>query len=76
MRFLAFVLDERRQTAVAMEYNYGPVVPAAWKAIPADRHNIISGGPDVEKTAVFLNADWWAANLQPTTEKFQQWLLG
>lgn len=76
MRFLAFVLDERRQTAVAMEYNYGPVVPAAWKAIPADRHNLISGGPNVEKTAVFLNADWWAANLQATTEKFQQWLLG
>jgi putative spermidine/putrescine transport system substrate-binding protein len=76
MRFLAFILDERRQTAVAMEYNYGPTVPAAWKNIPAERHNLISGGPDVEKTAVFLNADWWAANLQATTEKFQQWLLG
>jgi putative spermidine/putrescine transport system substrate-binding protein len=76
MRFLAFVLDERRQTAVAMEYNYGPVVPTAWKNIPAERHNLISGGPNVEKTAVFLNADWWTANLQATTEKFQQWLLG
>jgi putative spermidine/putrescine transport system substrate-binding protein len=76
MRFLAFVLDERRQTAVAMEYNYGPTVPAAWKNIPAERHNLISGGPNVEKTAVFLNADWWTANLQPVTEKFQQWLLG
>jgi putative spermidine/putrescine transport system substrate-binding protein len=76
MRFLAFVLDERRQTAIAMAYNYGPVVPAAWKNIPAERHNLISGGPDVEKTAVFLNADWWTANLQATTEKFQQWLLG
>lgn len=76
MRFLAFVLDERRHVAVAMEYNYGPVIPSAWKSIPAERHNLISGGPNVEKTAVFLNADWWAANLQPTTEKFQQWLLG
>jgi len=76
MRFLAFVLQERQQTAVAMEYNYGPIVPSAWKNIPKDRYNLISGGPDVEKTAVFLNADWWAANLQTTTEKFQQWLLG
>jgi putative spermidine/putrescine transport system substrate-binding protein len=76
MRFLAFVLDERRQVAVAMEYNYGPIVPSAWKHIPAERHNVISGGPDAEKTAVFLNSDFWAANLQPITEKFQQWLLG
>lgn len=76
MRFLAFVLQERSQIAVAMEYNYGPVVPSAWKSIPAERHGLISGGPDAEKTAVFLNADWWAANLQSTTEKFQQWQLG
>jgi putative spermidine/putrescine transport system substrate-binding protein len=76
MKFLAFVLDERRQVAVAMEYNYGPIVPSAWKHIPAERHSIISGGPDAEKTAVFLNSDYWAANLQPVTEKFQQWLLG
>lgn len=76
MRFLNFVLQVRQQVAVAMEYNYGPVVPAAWKDIPKDRYNLISGGPNVEKTGIFLNSDWWAANLQDATEKFQQWLLG
>lgn len=76
MKFINFVLQVRQQIAIAMAYNYGPVVPAAWDQIPAERLSIISGGPATKGKAVFLNSDWWAANLEKTTEEFRQWLLG
>ena len=76
MKFLNFVLQERQQVAVAMAYNYGPVVPAAWDKIPAERLPIISGGPATKGKAVFQNGQWWAENLEKTTEQFRQWLLG
>jgi putative spermidine/putrescine transport system substrate-binding protein len=76
MKFLAYVLSVKAQVAEALEYNYGPVVPKAWDQIPADRLKIISGGPSTGGKAVFLNSDWWAANLERTTEQFHQWLLG
>jgi putative spermidine/putrescine transport system substrate-binding protein len=76
MRFLNHVLSVKAQVAVAMEYNYGPVVPEAWKLIPKDRLDIISGGPASEGKAVFQDATWWAANVEAATEKFQQWMLG
>ena len=76
MKFLAHVLSVKSQVAVALEYNYGPIVPKAWDQIPKERLNIISGGPATKGKAVFLNADWWAANLERTTEQFQQWLIG
>ena len=76
MQFINHVLKVQQQVAIAMAYNYGPVVPAAWDQIPADRQNIVSGGPATKGKAVFLNSDWWAANLEKTTEDFRQWLLG
>jgi putative spermidine/putrescine transport system substrate-binding protein len=76
MKFLAHVLKVESQVAVAMAYNYGPIVPKAWEQIPADRLPIISGGPATAGKAVFLNAEWWAQNLEKTTEQFRQWLLG
>ncbi len=76
MKFINFVLQIRQQVAVAMAYNYGPIVPAAWEEIPKERLNIISGGPATKGKAVFQNGQWWAENLEKTTEQFRQWLLG
>jgi putative spermidine/putrescine transport system substrate-binding protein len=76
MKFLNYVLSVKAQVDIAMEYNYGPVVPEAWEQIPKERLNIISGGPASKGKAVFQNATWWAANLEKTTEQFQQWMLG
>jgi putative spermidine/putrescine transport system substrate-binding protein len=76
MKFLAYALQVKSQVAIALAYNYGPVVPKAWDEIPADRLKIISGGPATAGKAVFLNAQWWAQNLEKTTEQFQQWMLG
>lgn len=76
MKFLAHVLKVQSQVAIALAFNYGPVVPKAWEQIPADRLPVISGGPSTAGKAVFQNATWWAQNLEKTTEQFRQWLLG
>ncbi|HLI11652.1 MAG TPA: ABC transporter substrate-binding protein [Alphaproteobacteria bacterium] len=76
MKFLAYVLRVKSQVAIALAYNYGPVVPKAWDEIPPDRLKIISGGPSTKGKAVFLNSQWWAQNLEKTNEQFQQWMLG
>jgi putative spermidine/putrescine transport system substrate-binding protein len=76
MKFLNHVLKVESQVAIALAYNYGPVVPKAWELIPKERLNIISGGPASAGKAVFQNSQWWAQNLEKTTEQFRQWLLG
>jgi putative spermidine/putrescine transport system substrate-binding protein len=76
MKLLAHIFKVESQVAIATEYNYGPVFPKALEQLPPDRLNVISGGPSSKGKAVFLNADWWGANLQGTTEQFQKWLLG
>lgn len=76
MKLLAHIFTLKSQVAIATEYNYGPVFPKALEQLPPDRLNVISGGPASQGKAVFLNADWWGANLQSTTEQFQKWMLG
>src|SRR5699024_649635 len=53
MQFLNYVLGVERQVAIAMEYNYGPVVPAAWDQIPEERRKIESGSPEATRNGVF-----------------------
>ena len=76
MKLLSHIFTLKSQVAIATEYNYGPVFPKALDQLPPERLNVISGGPSSKGKAVFLNADWWGANLQSTTEQFQKWLLG
>ena len=76
MQLLKHIFTLKSQVAIAMEYNYGPVLPKALEQLPPERLNVISGGPASKGKAVYLNADWWGANLQSTTEAFRQWLLG
>lgn len=76
MKLLGHIFTLKSQVAIAMEYNYGPVLPKALEQLPPERLNVISGGPASQGKAVFLNANWWGSNLQSTTEQFQKWLLG
>lgn len=75
MQFLAYALSPEAQAAVAMEYTYGPVVPAAWDLIPPERAAILSGAPASAANAIYLDTGWWSENLEATNEKFQMWLL-
>lgn len=76
MRFLAFTLTPQAQADVAMEYFYGPVTAEAWKLIPEETVSELSGSPAMTEHAIYLNADYWAENLESASEKFHTWLLG
>ena len=73
MKLLAYALSVEGQTAIAMAYTYGPVVPAAFKAIPAERASMLSGGPQQQGKFVLLDAAWWGKNTEVATEKLNAW---
>lgn len=75
MRFIAYSLTPQAQAAIALAYTYGPVVPAAFDLIPAERASILSGGPQM-KNPVVLGEKWWGKNLDAVTERVTEWKLG
>lgn len=76
MQFLNYVLTPEAQAAIAMAYTYGPVTPAAFEMVPADRARILSGGPQQRGKYLLANEHWWGDNLATTTEKLNAWRLG
>lgn len=76
MQFLAYALTPEAQAAIAMAYTYGPVVPKAFEMIPAERANILSGGPQMSGHAIVLGEKWWGENLATVTEEVNAWKLG
>jgi len=76
MDFIAYATSAKGQVAIALEYNYGPVVGKAWEQIPSDRAKMLSGGPATEGKAVYQDAVWWGENLEKVNEKFLAWKLG
>lgn len=75
MKFLAYALTPEAQAAVAEAYTYGPVVPKAFDLIPAERAQILSGGPQMRGKAVMLGEKWWGENLTAVTEKVNAWKM-
>ena len=75
MRFLAYTLTPEAQAAIAHEYTYGPVVPAAFDMISDERAKTLSGGPHMEN-AVVKNEQWWGENYERASERLQTWRLG
>ncbi len=75
MAFLAYALTPDAQAAIAKAYTYGPVVPKAFEMLPAERANILSGGPQMKGKAIIMGEKWWGENLAGVTEKVNAWKL-
>jgi len=73
MKLMAYALSVEGQTAIALAYTYGPVVPAAFKAIPEARAVTLSGGPQQQGKYVLLDAAWWGKNTDSATEQMTAW---
>lgn len=76
MKFLSYIYTVKAQVAIAMEYNYGPIMQKAIEQLPPERVALISGGPSTKGKGVFLNSAWWNENLERVTEQFLNWRLG
>ncbi len=75
MKFLAFTMTPEAQAAIANEYTYGPVVPAAFKLIAPERAKILSGGPEQQGKFIMANEKWWSENLAEVSERLTEWRL-
>lgn len=75
MKFIAYAVTPEAQAAIAEAYTYGPVVPKAFEMIPAERAQILSGGPQMRDKAVILGEKWWGENLNAVTEKVNAWKM-
>lgn len=75
MKFLAYALSPEGQANIAMAYTYGPVVPDAYKTIPAERQPTLSGGPQQQGKYILLDEHWWGQNSPKATEKLSAWRL-
>src|SRR4029453_10062158 len=73
MKLLAYALSVEGQGRIAMAATHGPVVPSAFKAIPAERASMLSGGPQQQGKFVLLDAAWWGKNTEVATEKLNAW---
>lgn len=76
MRLLAYALSVEGQARIAMEFTYGPVVPAAMANIPSERQLILSAGPQQQGRYVLVDETWWAGNFARVTERLNAWRLG
>src|SRR5207245_11059804 len=76
MRLLSWVLTPEAQSAIAMAFPYGPVVPKAYDTIPAERAAILAGGPQQKGKYILADERWWAENLATVAEKFTAWRIG
>jgi len=76
MRLLSWVLTPEAQSAIAMAFPYGPVVPKAYDTIPAERAAILAGGPQQKGKYILADERWWAENLAAVAEKFTAWRIG
>jgi putative spermidine/putrescine transport system substrate-binding protein len=75
MKFLAWVMTPEAQSAIAMAFPYGPVVPKAYDTIPPERAAILAGAPQQKGKYILADERWWAENLAKVTEKFTAWRI-
>ena len=75
MQFLAYTMTAEAQVAIAKAYTYGPVTPAAFEMLPAERAKILSGGPQQQGKFFLANEKWWGENLAGASEKMNAWRL-
>jgi putative spermidine/putrescine transport system substrate-binding protein len=76
MQFLNYTLSAEAQAAIAKVYTYGPVTPAAFAQLPAERAGMLSGGPQQKGRYVLVDEHWWGDNLASVTETVNAWRLG
>jgi putative spermidine/putrescine transport system substrate-binding protein len=74
-RFVKFCANPRRQAEFTKYLAYGPTNPKAYEFIPAERARHLPTAPENLKRMTLADAEWWGANKEKATERFEAWLL-
>ncbi len=74
-RFVRFCANPQRQAEFTRHLAYGPTNPKAYAFIPPERARHLPTAPDNLKLMTPSNTEWWGANKEKVTERFEAWLL-
>jgi putative spermidine/putrescine transport system substrate-binding protein len=83
MKFIAFASRAENQAIFAQHILYGPTNSRAFATIAADRAKLLPTSPDLLKTQVVQNYDFWNAaeagkdaNYKRAVSEWESWLAG
>lgn len=73
--FVRFCADAKRQAAFTDDLAYGPTNLKAYDSIAPKRAAILPTAPENIKGMRLASPEWWHANREKATERFNAWLL-
>jgi putative spermidine/putrescine transport system substrate-binding protein len=76
MKLVEFFGRPRPQAEWAKTMSYGPLNPKAFDFIDAEVARKLPTHPDNLGRQIVSNDEWWAANLDKVSERFNGWLAG
>ena len=74
-QFVRFCADAKRQAVLTQTLAYGPTNKQAFESIPKDRAALLPTAPQNIKDMRLPSPQWWEANRQKVTERFNSWII-
>ncbi len=75
MKFINFALQPRQQAELTKYIAYGPTNSDAAPLIDAKARPYLSSNPENAAKGFLLSGDYWGANLDKVTERWNEWRL-
>lgn len=74
-QFVRFCADAKRQALLTRTLAYGPTNKKAFETIPKERATLLPTAPDNIRNMRLPSPQWWEANRQKVTERFNSWII-
>ncbi len=72
-QFISFATSARGMTEVTRYIPYGPVRKSAQDSVPENVRSYLPA-ENMSDTSLRFDSQWWAANIGPIRERFEQWM--
>ncbi|SAL73702.1 extracellular solute-binding protein [Caballeronia arvi] len=74
-QFVRFCADAKRQALLTRTLAYGPTNKKAFETISKERATLLPTAPDNIRDMKLPSPQWWEANRQKVTERFNSWII-
>ncbi|MFM0719456.1 ABC transporter substrate-binding protein [Paraburkholderia strydomiana] len=74
-QFVRFCADAKRQAALTRTLAYGPTNRKSFETISKDRAALLPTSPENIEDMKLPSPQWWEANRQKVTERFNSWII-
>ena len=75
MKFIAFATSAKVDAAYATAYPYAPINLKSYDLLSDSAKEKLTTNPQVRKTQLMTNVNWWVDNFDAVNDRFQKWLL-